>query len=166
LNPIDCTALLKLYLMSREDYRFRSFRRASKDFGIRCCWHRRGCRTQRHQLQKGGQNVNSFDKSTLTRSITWATRETEDTSGLQELALVGTAPYLTAKLPSNISFDEAATLPTALNASSVALNHADGHGIPSPFQGNRDFGKGKAALVLGGPSVVGLGGNISALTLY
>jgi NADPH:quinone reductase-like Zn-dependent oxidoreductase len=102
----------------------------------------------------------------LTSSISWATRDTEDTSGLQELALVGAAPYLTAKLPSNISFDEAATLPTSLNTSSVALNHSDGHGIPSPFQGNRDFGKGKAALVLGGSGVVGLGGKISRSTLY
>ena len=94
----------------------------------------------------------------MTYSVSWATRATLDECGLQEHALIGSAPYLTAKLPANISFDEAATLPTSLNTSSVALYHPTGFGIPSPFEGHRTFGNGKTALVMGGSSVVGLGG--------
>lgn len=94
-------------------------------------------------------------------SIGWTTRASADESALQEHALLSAAPFLVTKLPSNISYDEAATLPTSLNTASVALYHPDGFGIPSPWEGNRNFGNGKAALVTGGSSVVGLGGTIS-----
>jgi len=101
---------------------------------------------------------NFADTTFLTYSISWATRATLDEGGLQEHALLGSDPCLTAKLPANITFDEAATLPTSLNTSSVALYHPTGFGIPSPFEGHRNFGNGKSALVMGGSSVVGLGG--------
>jgi NADPH:quinone reductase-like Zn-dependent oxidoreductase len=71
---------------------------------------------------------------------------------------MGAAPYLTAKIPDNITFDEAATLPAGLNTAQTALYDKDGFGFPSPFEGNTSFGKGKALLVVGGASVIGLTG--------
>ena len=94
----------------------------------------------------------------LTSSLSWALRTTFDESGMQQFALIGTAPYLTAKIPDNITEDEAATLPTALNTASVALYDSDGFGFPSPFNGGEEFGKDKAILVTGGSSVIGLAG--------
>lgn len=91
--------------------------------------------------------------------ISWSLRRTFDEGGLQEFALVGTAPYLTAKIPENINEDAASTLPTALNTANVALYDSDGFGFPSPFSGDRSFGKDKAIFVTGGSSVIGLGGN-------
>jgi NADPH:quinone reductase-like Zn-dependent oxidoreductase len=95
----------------------------------------------------------------LMNRVSWALRRTFDEGGLQEFALVGTAPYLTAKIPENINEDEASTLPTALNTASIALYDSDGFGFPSPFSGDRTFGKDKAIFVTGGSSVIGLGGN-------
>jgi NADPH:quinone reductase-like Zn-dependent oxidoreductase len=77
---------------------------------------------------------------------------------LQQFALIGTAPYLTAKIPDNISEDDASTLPTALNTANVALYDSDGFGFPSPFEDGKSFGKDKAILVTGGSTVIGLGG--------
>ena len=94
-------------------------------------------------------------------SVAWATRKDEDHSGLQQYALIETAPNLTAKLPDNVTEDEAATLPTALNTAHVALVDESGFGYPCPFEGNESFGKGKSFLVLGGSSTVGLAGIIS-----
>jgi len=95
----------------------------------------------------------------LMNRVSWSLRRTFDEGGLQEFALVGSAPYLTAKIPENINEDEASTLPTALNTASVALYDSDGFGFPSPFSGDESFGKGKAIFVTGGSSVIGLGGN-------
>lgn len=80
-----------------------------------------------------------------------------DHGGYQQFALVGTTPNLTAKIPDNITDDEAATLPTAINTAQVALYDQDGHNFPNPFE-NSSFGKGKAFLVTGGSSIVGLAG--------
>lgn len=90
--------------------------------------------------------------------MSWALRTTDDESGLQEFALINIAPYLTAKIPDNISDDEASTLPVALNTASVALYDSDGFGFPSPFKGGEGFGKDKAILVTGGSSIIGLAG--------
>lgn len=94
----------------------------------------------------------------LISSISWADRRDEDHSGFQQYALVAAAPNSTAKFPDNISEDEAATLPTALNTAHVALTDESGLGYPCPFEDNPSFGKGKAFLVLGGSSTVGLVG--------
>lgn len=94
----------------------------------------------------------------LINRISWSLRRTFDEGGLQEFALVDTAPYLTAKIPENITEDEASTLPTALNTANIALYDSDGFGFPSPFSGDRSFGNDKAIFVTGGSSVIGLGG--------
>jgi NADPH:quinone reductase-like Zn-dependent oxidoreductase len=84
---------------------------------------------------------------------------------LQQFALVRSGPNTTAKIPDNITEDEAATIPTALNTASVALYDADGFGFPSPFEkGGETFGNGKSILVLGGSSVIGLVGIPSLVT--
>jgi NADPH:quinone reductase-like Zn-dependent oxidoreductase len=78
---------------------------------------------------------------------------------LQQFALVPSGPNTTAKLPDNITEDEAATIPTALNTAAVALYDDTGFGFPSPFEkGGETFGNGKSILVLGGSSVIGLVG--------
>ena len=82
---------------------------------------------------------------------------------MQQFALVGTAPYLTAKIPDDISEDGAATLPVAFNTASVALYDPDGFGFPSPFKGGEGFGKDKAILVTGGSSAIGLAGKTTHL---
>ena len=94
----------------------------------------------------------------LTSSVAWSTRTTIDEGGLQQFALVGSGPHTTTKIPDNITEDEAATIPTALNTASVALYDNDGFGFPSPFEGGDKFGNGKSILVLGGSSVIGLVG--------
>lgn len=91
-------------------------------------------------------------------SVAWSARATDDEGGLQQFALVGSGPNTTAKLPDNITEDEAATIPTALNTASVALYDDDGFGFPSPFEGGENFGNGKSILVMGGSSVIGLVG--------
>jgi NADPH:quinone reductase-like Zn-dependent oxidoreductase len=70
------------------------------------------------------------------------------------------ASHLTAKIPDNITFDEAATIPTALIAATVALSDSSGLGFPSAFE-DHTFGKGKPFLVLGGSSMLSLAGNLS-----
>ena len=65
-----------------------------------------------------------------------------------------------ARIPDNVTDDEAATVPTALNTPQVGLYDSDGFGFPSPFdEGGAIFGKGKSILVIGGSSIIGLGGN-------
>lgn len=91
-------------------------------------------------------------------SVAWSTCATDDEGGFQPFALVGSGPNTTAKLPDNITYDEAATIPTALNTASVALYDDDGFGFPSPFEGGENFGNGKSILVMGGSSVIGLVG--------
>ena len=82
-----------------------------------------------------------------------------DTGGLQQYTLVGSAPYLTVKLPDNISYDDAATLPIAFNTIRAAFYDPDqSFGFPFPFEGGESYGKGKAVLVVGGSSQVGLAG--------
>lgn len=101
----------------------------------------------------------------LISSVTWATRKDHDHSGLQQFALVATTPNTIAKLPENITDDQGATLPTAINTAQVALYDKDGLGFPNPFDGgsNTTFGNGKSFLVSGGSSVIGLAGNIPLL---
>ena len=94
---------------------------------------------------------------TLTKSVSSATGTDFDHGGYQQFALIGTTPHLTSKIPDNITDDEAATLPTAINTAQVALYDQDGHGFPNPFE-DSEFGKGKAFLVAGGSSIVGLAG--------
>lgn len=98
-------------------------------------------------------------------SVAWSTGATDDEGGLQQFALVGSGPNTTSKLPDNITYDEAATIPTALNTAAVALYDSDGFGFPSPFEGGENFGNGKSILVLGGSSVIGLVG-IPPLFVY
>lgn len=82
-----------------------------------------------------------------------------DTGGLQQYTLVGSAPNLTVKLPDNISYDDAATLPIAFNTIRAAFYDPDqSFGFPFPFEGGESYGKGKAVLVVGGSSQVGLAG--------
>ena len=88
-------------------------------------------------------------------SVAWSTRATDDEGGWQQYALATTSPYLTSKIPENISDDEAVTLPTGLNTAQVALYDKEGFGFPHPFKGGENFGKGKSILVLGGSSVIG-----------
>lgn len=88
-----------------------------------------------------------------------AAQLTLDTGGLQQYTLVGTAPYTTVKLPDNISYDDAATLPIAFNTIRAAFYDPDqSFGFPFPFEGGESYGKGKALLVIGGSSQVGLAG--------
>jgi NADPH:quinone reductase-like Zn-dependent oxidoreductase len=80
---------------------------------------------------------------------------------LQQFALVRGSgnPATTAKVPDNVTDDEASTLPTALNTAFIALyDQKDGFGFPYPFDGGESFGKGKAILVMGGSSAIGLSG--------
>jgi NADPH:quinone reductase-like Zn-dependent oxidoreductase len=91
----------------------------------------------------------------LTSSVAWASRASDDEAGQQQFALIGTAPNVISKLPDNITYDEAATLPVGLNTAQVALYDKDGLGLPHPFKGGENFGKGKSILVLGGSAVVG-----------
>lgn len=57
-----------------------------------------------------------------------------DTAGLQEYALLDSR--VTGRVPTNISDDEAVTLPVCCIAAFVALFHSSGHGIPPPFDTN------------------------------
>lgn len=81
-----------------------------------------------------------------------------DHGGYQQYALIGTSANLTAKLPDNVTDDDAATLPTAINTAQVALYDSDGFGFPNPFE-DSSFGKGKSILVAGGSANIGLAGN-------
>jgi NADPH:quinone reductase-like Zn-dependent oxidoreductase len=92
-------------------------------------------------------------------SVSSATGADLDHGGYQQYVLVGTSAYLTAKLPENITDDEGATLPTAINTAQVALFDSDGFGFPTFFEDS--FGKGKSILVAGGSSAIGLAGTPS-----
>ena len=92
-------------------------------------------------------------------SVAWANRGSFDESGLQQFAIVPNAPYLSAKVPDNISDDDAATLPTGINTAHVGLYDETGFGFPSPFtSAGASFGNGKPILVLGGSTIIGLAG--------
>jgi NADPH:quinone reductase-like Zn-dependent oxidoreductase len=90
-------------------------------------------------------------------SVSSATGADLDHGAYQQYVLVGTSAYLTAKLPENITDDEGATLPTAINTAQVALFDSDGFGFPTFFE-DPSFGKGKSILVAGGSSAIGLAG--------
>ena len=99
-------------------------------------------------------------KRCLINSVSWTTRATEDEGGLQQFALVASGQNTTSKLPDNITEDQAATIPTALNTAFIALyDPTNGFGFPSPFEGGETFGHGKSFLVMGGSSVIGLLGS-------
>jgi NADPH:quinone reductase-like Zn-dependent oxidoreductase len=94
----------------------------------------------------------------LNCSFSTATRNTDDESAHQQYALFEAAPQYTVKIPEDISFDEASTLPTAFNTAQVALYDPSGFGFPNPFTDGNKFGKGKVLFVAGGSSVIGLAG--------
>ncbi|KIJ48629.1 hypothetical protein M422DRAFT_162375 [Sphaerobolus stellatus SS14] len=65
------------------------------------------------------------------------------------------ASDLVAKLPSNLSFDQAAVIPLALMAASVGFYHKDGAGLQGPWEGGEGKYKDQSILIFGGTSAVG-----------
>ncbi|KAK3304956.1 chaperonin 10-like protein [Chaetomium strumarium] len=59
-----------------------------------------------------------------------------DGGGVQQYAI--SPADLVAPIPSSLSFDEAATLPTVAMASFVALFHPSGLGLPAPYSSERE----------------------------
>lgn len=80
-----------------------------------------------------------------------------DGGSFQQFTL--TTAATTAKIPANVSFEEAATIPVALTAAYVGLYNDKpfGAGLASPLVGEANRGKysGKPLVVLGGGSSVG-----------
>jgi len=117
-------------------------------------------------VEEVGSGVTNYKKSdkvyhhnytqSLTIRIVWTTRQNSDHGGFQQYVLASTVPYATAKLPDNISEDEAATIPVGLHTAHIALADSDGLGYPCPFENNESFGEGKSFLVGGASSIVGL----------
>ncbi|TBU30524.1 GroES-like protein [Dichomitus squalens] len=68
-------------------------------------------------------------------------------------------PQNVAKIPEGISFDEAATLPTALVSSAVALYSQPGAGeyVPPWAEGGKGKYAGQPLVIIGGSSVIGSG---------
>ncbi|KIJ27305.1 hypothetical protein M422DRAFT_94435, partial [Sphaerobolus stellatus SS14] len=60
-----------------------------------------------------------------------------------------------AKLPSNISFDQAASIPLCLMTAAVGLYVKDGAGLQAPWDGGEGKCSGQSILIYGGASSVG-----------
>jgi NADPH2:quinone reductase len=89
-----------------------------------------------------------------------------DTGGLQQYALLDA--NVTARVPSSISDDEAATLPVNGIAPFVALFHSTGLDIPPPFSDNEkaktfDYAAQSVVIIGGGSNCGKLGVQLASL---
>ncbi|KAF9527448.1 GroES-like protein [Crepidotus variabilis] len=76
--------------------------------------------------------------------------------GFQQYAIANAS--VTGKIPANVTYDEAATIPICLGTAFSALfsEVPHGAGLPAPWTSEgRNIGSGKAILILGGASSVG-----------
>ncbi|KAF9527423.1 GroES-like protein [Crepidotus variabilis] len=101
-----------------------------------------------------GEGVQGFKKGD--RIVTPSAFVRSRYQGFQQYAIADAA--FTAKIPSNITYSQAATLPIALSTafSGLFAEFPYGAGFPAPYSDeDRKTGAGKAILIIGGASSVG-----------
>ncbi|TFK52217.1 GroES-like protein [Heliocybe sulcata] len=107
-------------------------------------------------VEEVGEGVTGFAKGDKVFS---PGQFSNDYAAYQQYALIN--PAFTVKIPSNLSLDEAATLPTCVATAAFGLyasineSAPGGTGLTAPWDGGRGKYAGKAILILGGASSVG-----------
>jgi NADPH:quinone reductase-like Zn-dependent oxidoreductase len=104
-------------------------------------------------VEKVGPGVAAFKPGD--RVFAQANTMTPDGGGVQQYALV--PADLVAPIPSSLSFDDAATLPTVAMAAFIALFHPSGLGLPDPYtEESKSFDyPHRSLLIIGGGSSCG-----------